>query len=318
MEKISLVVSAYNEEQSLEEFYKVTGNVLREFCAPAGGEPRYDYDFYFVNDGSKDRTGEILETLHKMDEAHVKVLTFARNFGHEAAMCAGLDYADGDYLIFMDADLQHPPTEIPKIMAAFEGGAEVISMARTKNETAGKIKNVTSSLYYFLMNKISSVHLEPGASDFFALKKNAAKVLRESYRDKIRFLRGYVQNIGFSKEVLEYEAAPRVGGESHYSLRKLFRLFVNTVVSFSDLPLKLGIYAGIVSAVLGLALIIYTLITRKGAPSGYATIVIVLCFFFAVLFLILGAIGEYISVLYTELKDRPIYIVKDIEDKDKK
>jgi len=315
MEKISLVVSAYNEEQGLEEFYRVTEPILREFAAPAGGEPRYDYDFYFVNDGSKDRTGEILTELGKKDETHVKVVTFSRNFGHEAAMCAGLDYADGDYLIFMDADLQHPPTEIPNIMAAFENGAEVISMARTKNETAGKIKNVTSGLYYALMNKISSVHLEPGASDFFAVKKNAADVLRTSYRDKIRFLRGYVQNIGFNRAVLEYEAAPRVAGESHYSLRKLFRLFISTVVSFSDLPLKLGIYAGIVSAVLGLILIIYTLITRKGAPSGYATIVIVLCFFFAVLFLIVGAIGEYISVLYAELKDRPIYIVKDIQDR---
>jgi len=317
MEKISLVVSAYNEEQGLEEFYRVTNDVLRAFAASAGKEARYEYDFYFVNDGSADRTGEILENLHRKDGEHVKVVTFSRNFGHEAAMCAGLDYADGDYLIFMDADLQHPPAEIPNIMKAFEDGAEVISMARTKNETAGKTKNITSGLYYALMNKISSVHLEPGASDFFAIRKNAAEVLRTNYREKIRFLRGYVQNIGFNKAVLKYEAAPRVAGESHYSLRRLFRLFVNTVVCFSDLPLKLGIYAGVFSAFLGLILIIYTLATRKGAPSGYATIVIVLCFFFAVLFLIVGAIGEYISVIYTELKDRPIYIVKDLQDKNR-
>ena len=317
MKKISLVVSAYNEEQGLREFYRVTSGILRDFCdrsRNAGPDKEsYSYGIFFVNDGSSDGTAAILAGFRKLDPEHVSVISFSRNFGHEAAMCAGLDYADGDYLIFMDADLQHPPAEIPKIMEAFENGAEVISMARTKNEDAGKIKNITSGMYYALMNKISSVHLEPNASDFFALSEAPAQVLRENYRDKIRFLRGYVQNIGFRKAVLEYEAAPRVAGESHYSLKKLFRLFVSTVICFSDLPLKAGIYAGILSAVLGLVLIVYTLLTRSGAPGGYATIVIALCFFFAVLFLILGVIGEYISVIYTEMKDRPVYIVRNIE-----
>ena len=313
MKKISLVVSAYNEEQGLAEFARVTGSVMKAFCLPEGQEERYAYELFFVNDGSSDGTGDVLAKLRGEDPEHVKVLTFSRNFGHEAAMCAGLDHADGDYLVFLDADLQHPPTLIPEIMKAFEDGAEVISMVRTGNKTAGLVKNLTSGMYYALMNKISTVHMEPNASDFFAMDRKAAEVLRSSYRDKIRFLRGFLQNIGFKKAVLEYEAAPRVAGSSHYSLSKLFRLFISTVVSFSEVPLKLSVLAGILSFIAALALLIAGLIAGKGVMSGTMVILTVLCFLFAVLFLLLGIVGKYISVLYTEMKDRPVYIVKDLE-----
>lgn len=305
MKKVSLIVSVYNEEKGLRDFYRVTKEVL-------SGIPGYEFQVLFVNDGSTDKSGEILSELRSVDPETVKVIEFSRNFGHEAAMCAGLDYADGDFLIFMDADLQHPPKCIPRILSAFENGAEVISMVRTENKDAGLIKNVTSGLFYGLINKLSTAHMEPGASDFFAMAKAPAEVLRHNFREKIRFLRGYVQNIGFNKVNISYEAAPRVAGESHYSIAKLWRLCINTIVCFSDVPLKAGIFAGLLSGLFGIILIIYTLATRQGAPSGYATIVIVLCFMFAVLFVLLGIIGQYIAVIYTELKDRPIYIIKDI------
>ena len=305
MKKVSLIVSVYNEEKGLRDFTRVTKEVL-------SGIPGYEFQMLFVNDGSTDKSGEILSELRSADPDTVKVIEFSRNFGHEAAMCAGLDYADGDFLIFMDADLQHPPKCIPQILSAFENGAEVISMVRTENKDAGLIKNVTSGLFYGLINKLSTAHMEPGASDFFAMAKAPAEVLRHNFREKIRFLRGYVQNIGFNKVNISYEAAPRVAGESHYSIAKLWRLCINTIVCFSDVPLKAGIFAGLLSGLFGIILIIYTLATRQGAPSGYATIVIVLCFMFAVLFVLLGIIGQYIAVIYTELKDRPIYIIKDI------
>ena len=305
MKKVSLIVSVYNEEKGLRDFTRVTKEVL-------SGIPGYEFQVLFVNDGSTDRSGEILSELRALDPDTVKVIEFSRNFGHEAAMCAGLDYADGDFLIFMDADLQHPPKCIPQILSTFENGAEVISMVRTENKDAGLIKNVTSGLFYGLINKLSAAHMEPGASDFFAMAKAPAEVLRHNFREKIRFLRGYVQNIGFNKVNISYEAAPRVAGESHYSIAKLWRLCINTIVCFSDVPLKAGIFAGLLSGLFGIILIIYTLATRQGAPSGYATIVIVLCFMFAVLFVLLGIIGQYIAVIYTELKDRPIYIIKDI------
>ncbi len=307
MEQVSVIVSVYNEEQGLEQFYRETKGWLEKLPG--------DYEILFVDDGSSDGSGEILRRLAEEDRDHVRVIAFSRNFGHEAAMTAGLDYAAGDYLIFMDADLQHPPACIPEIMEQFREGCEIVSMVRTENRTAGLIKNITSDAFYRLINRMSDMHLEPGASDFFALDRRAAEVLRRNYREKVRFLRGYVQNIGFRKAALPYEAAPRVAGKSHYSLRKLWRFSVDTIICFSNLPLKLGIYAGLFSALLGVILILYTLFTRGGAPSGYATIVILLCFMFAMLFVVVGIIGEYISVIFSELKDRPIYIIKDMQNR---
>lgn len=307
MEQVSVIVSVYNEEQGLEKFYRETKGWLEKLPG--------DYEILFVDDGSSDGSGEILRHLADEDRDHVRVIAFSRNFGHEAAMTAGLDYAAGDYLIFMDADLQHPPACIPEIIEQFREGYEIVSMVRTENRTAGLIKNITSDAFYRLINRMSDMHLEPGASDFFALDRRAAEVLRRNYREKVRFLRGYVQNIGFRKAALPYEAAPRVAGKSHYSLRKLWRFSVDTIICFSNLPLKLGIYAGLFSALLGVILILYTLFTRGGAPSGYATIVILLCFMFAMLFVVVGIIGEYISVIFSELKDRPIYIIKDMQNR---
>ena len=302
--KISAVVSVYNEELSLRHFYQVTSEIL-EKCA-------WDYEIVFVNDGSQDKSMEILTEFAQANEK-VKVVNFARNFGHEAAMIAGIDHAGGDGIVCMDADLQHPPECVAQIIERFEEGYEVINMVRTKNKSAGFIKNLTSSAFYKFLNKISDVKLENNASDFFALTANAAQVLKTNYREKVRFLRGYVQNIGFNRTTIEYEARARVAGESKYSIRKLFKFSINTILCFSDLPLKLGIYSGIIVGFLGLLVMLETIYewAVKGTPNGYATIVVLLCFMFAMLFVIVGIIGEYIAILFTELKDRPIYIVHD-------
>ena len=303
---LSVVVSVYNEELALREFYLETGRVLKALP----GE--WDYELLFVNDGSRDASLSILQEFAAGD-AHVRAVNFSRNFGHEAAMIAGIDYARGDGIICMDADLQHPPDCIPRIIEKFDAGYEVISMVRTKNKTAGLIKNVTSAAFYKLINRLSDVKFEANASDFFAVSKNAAEVLRNNYREKVRFLRGYVQSIGFEKTTLEYEAKPRFAGESKYSLKSLFKFSINTILCFSDLPLKLGVYSGVAVAFFGFLVMLYTIYTwaKFGAPSGYATIVVLLSFMFAMLFIIVGIIGEYIAILFAEMKDRPVYIVKD-------
>ena len=302
---LSVVVSVYNEEKALEDFYREATGVLKGIA--------WEYELIFVNDGSGDQSLSILERLAAGD-SNVKVVSFSRNFGHEAAMIAGLDYSRGDGIICMDADLQHPPECIPGILECFERGYEVINMVRTRNKTAGLVKNITSSGFYWLINHISDVHFEANASDFFAISRHVAQVLKENYREKVRFLRGYVQNVGFKKTTIEYEARARVAGESKYSIKKLFVFSINTILCFSNMPLKLGIYAGRFSALLGLLVMIYTLFTRRGAPSGYATIVVLICFMFAMMFVIIGIIGEYIAILFTELKDRPIYIVDRTEN----
>ena len=309
--KISVVVSVYNEELVLREFYQETRNILKTLPG------HWDYELIFVNDGSRDKSMEILKELADGD-GRVKVVNFSRNFGHEAAMIAGIDHATGDGIVCMDADLQHPPECVLDIVQKFDEGYEVISMARTQNKTAGWIKNFTSAAFYKVINFLSDVKFQPNASDFFAMNRAAADVLRNNYREKVRFLRGYVQSIGFNRTVLEYEARPRFAGESKYSLKSLLKFSINTILCFSDLPLKLGIYSGCIVAAFGLIMMFYTIWTwfQYGAPDGYATIVVLISFMFAMLFVIVGIIGEYIAILFAEMKDRPIYIVKDTKNLD--
>ena len=300
--KLSVVVSCYNEELALRQFYAETSKVLKSLS--------WDYELIFVNDGSQDGSIEILKELAAGDEK-VKVVDFSRNFGHEAAMIAGMDYSSGDGIVCMDADLQHPPECLPGIIAKLDEGYDVINMVRTKNESAGWFKNFAGAAFYRLINILSDVKFEPNASDFFAVSKKAAKVLKTNYREKVRFLRGYVQNIGFRRTTIEYEARNRVAGESKYSIKKLITFSMNTIMCFSNLPLKLGIYAGGFAGVLGINMMIYTIWSwaEVGTPSGYATTIVLICFMFAILFLIVGIIGNYIAILFAELKDRPIYIV---------
>lgn len=303
--KISVVVSVYNEELSLERFYETTVHILEQ-CA-------WDYELIFVNDGSADGSLGLLKNF-AASNTKVKVVDFSRNFGHEAAMIAGIDHAVGHGIVCMDADLQHPPESIPDILAKFEEGYEVISMIRTKNADAGLIKRITSGAFYKVLNLMSPVKFENNSSDFFAISGQVAAVLRNDYREKIRYLRGYVQSVGFPKTTLEFEARRREAGESKYSIRKLLHFSINALCSFSDLPLKLGMYSGVCVAVFGFILMIFTIVNKivNGAPAGYSTIIVALCFMFAVTLMVIGIIGEYIAVLFAEIKDRPIYIVRDI------
>lgn len=302
--KISIIVSVYNEEEVLFEFYRETIKVLLLIDNP--------YEIIFVNDGSTDGSRSTLFKMSRDDE-NVKVIHFSRNFGHEAAMIAGIDYASGDYIVCMDSDLQHPPTLLPEIIRKFDSGFDIINMVRTENKSAGILKNITSAGFYKVINKVSDMKLVSNASDFFGISKRVADILRNNYREKTRFLRGYVQNVGFNTTNIEYEARKRYAGESKYSIRKLFRFSMNTIMTFSNLPLKLGMYAGGMAAFLAIIMMIYTVVSflRVGTPSGYATIICLICFMFSVLFFIVGIIGEYLGLILAEQKDRPLYIVEE-------
>lgn len=189
---LSVVVSVYNEEQALPLFYQTTKPILEAL--------KWDYELIFVNDGSRDESLNILREISSQDEK-AKVISFSRNFGHEAAMIAGIDHAKGDAIVCMDADLQHPPECLEPIIEKLEEGHGVINMVRTQNKSAGVIKNITSAGFYWVINTLSDVKFQPNASDFFAISCQAADVLRDNYREKVRFLRGYVQNIGFRKKI---------------------------------------------------------------------------------------------------------------------
>ena len=301
---LSVIVSVFNEENVLRKFY----DAVRP-CLNGLGKT---YELIFVNDGSVDESRRILKGFAE-ENSNVRVINFSRNFGHEAAMLAGIDNAHGKYMICMDADLQHPVECIPDILSKLESGKDVVSMVRTKNRSAGLIKNITSSMFYSMINSMGNIRLEKNASDFFGISYRVAQVLRNEYRERVRFIRGYVQTVGFNKDVIEYEAGDRAGGKSKYSIKKLFGFSLNTIVCFSDAPLKYGIYAGIIAIIIGIIMTIYTTITwiRVGAPSGYATIIVLMCFMFGVVFMLLGVMGMYISVLFKEIKGRPIYIIEE-------
>lgn len=174
------------------------------------------------------------------------------------------------------------------------------------------IKRITSGAFYRVLNMMSPVKFENNSSDFFALARPVAEVLRRDYREKVRYLRGYVQSVGFRKTTLEFQAQKREAGESKYSIRKLIKFSMNALCSFSDLPLKLGMYSGMFVALCGFILMIFTIVNKlvNGAPAGYSTIIVVLCFMFAVVLMVIGIIGEYIAVLFAEIKDRQFILCK--------
>jgi glycosyltransferase len=209
MKKLSVVVSVYNEVQVIELFYQELSRVLRELdCAS---------ETIYVNDGSTDGSFEKLELLTVLDK-NVKLISFARNFGHEAAMIAGIDYSEGDCIICMDADLQHPVDLIFEIVKKFEEGYEVITMKRTQNKETGFLKTLISDGFYKVQNLISDEHFEENVSDFFAISKKTAYVLKTQYREKVRFLRGHIQNMDYRRTSISYEAGERAAGTSKYSI----------------------------------------------------------------------------------------------------
>ena len=312
--KLSVVVSVYNEELGLRQFYQHTSPILQETSKNTG----WDYELIFVNDGSKDASLDILREFATADE-HVAVINFAANRGHEAAMIAGIDYSTGDGVVCMDADLQHPPESIPGIIEKFNEGFDVVSMIRNSRADAGIFKRITSALFYKVMNAMSGkTKFENNSSDFFAISRRVALVLKNDYRERVRFLRGYVQSVGFKKTTLEFDASARVAGESNYNLKALIKLSLNAICNFSDVPLKMGIYAGVFSLFAAFVLLIYSIVQYflGTAPNGYSTIIVVLCVMFGVLFIILGFISEYLAIIFAEVKNRPIYIVDSIITKD--
>ncbi|MBE9467024.1 MAG: glycosyltransferase family 2 protein [Bacteroidetes bacterium] len=304
MEQVNLnvVVSVYNEQESLPFFYKEIKKQLNLLDI--------SYKIIFINDGSIDRSIEILREFAEKDTT-VKVINFSRNFGHEAAMLAGIDYSDADAVIFMDSDLQHPPACIKKMMQTFNNGADIINMIREERKDGGFQKNLMSKLFYVLLNKISKIKIEHNASDFFLLSKRVVKILKEDYRERTRFLRGLIQIIGFNKEKLSFTAPKRIAGKSKYSFMKLLVFSFSAISVLSKAPLHLGIFSGLIFAFFSIIVTIYSVVMRflnQPAP-GYTTLVVLISLLFSILFFILGIIGDYIGLLFDEIKKRPNYIV---------
>lgn len=304
---INVVVSVYNEEEALPLFYKELYNELEQL--------NISYQIIFVNDGSHDNSYVILKSFAR-ENSRVKVINFSRNFGHEAAMLAGLDFSNAEAVVFMDSDLQHPPACLKQMYETHKRGADIITMIRKSRKDGGVQKNLMSKLFYGLLNKISKIKIEPNASDFFLISNRVAQVLKTNYRERTRFLRGLIQIIGFNKARLEFVAPERIAGESKYSFMQLVVFSFSAISVLSKAPLRIGIYTGLVFAFFSIVVGLYSIVMRfLGHPfSGYTTIVVLLSIMFSILFFVLGIIGDYIGLLFDEAKNRPHYIVMDDED----
>ncbi len=302
MSKLSIVASVYNEEASLEAFYQAMTSTMSGLSL--------DYELIFVNDGSVDDSLKIIEVFAGSDP-HVKLVAFSRNFGHEAAMIAGLDYATGDYIICMDSDMQHPPQCIPEMVGAFVDGHDIVLMARKANKDAGLFKNITSGLFYYMFNKISNDDFVPGVSDFFGMSSKVADLFRNNFREKSRYLRGYLQTVGFKRKIIDYEAADRYAGESKYSIKGLFRVFFIAVTGFSRNLLRLCYGCSIVAILGALGLFVASIVRYAcfGITSPVINVSAVVCFFFGIQFALTGVLGEYMYTVLGEAQGRPIYIV---------
>lgn len=307
--KISIVISLFNEEEGVTYF---GNNLISEL------EKHKDIDFeiVWVNDGSSDLTqikvNEISNSCTFPNIVNV-TLEFSRNFGHEAAMIAGIDNATGDAIICMDGDGQHPQEEIIKMIEQFNQGNDFILMKREQREDNSFLKKILSSLFYKVINSISEIKFQPNSSDFFLISRNIAEILKENYREKNRFLRGFIQSLGFNNTTLSYIAPKRLHGKSSYSYKKLFKLAVSAIFTFSFKPLRLSVYFAILFIILTVILGGYSFLQYfygDTPPSGYTTIVLFLSFSFASLFSILSIQLMYFEKVIEEMRQSPLYIIK--------
>jgi dolichol-phosphate mannosyltransferase len=309
--KVSIVISAYNEEGNIEVLYKA----LKAELLNANLE---SYEILAVNDGSRDKTLEICTKLSQEDE-NFKVIDFERNFGHEIAMTAGLDYASGDAVIFMDADMQHPPKLIPEMIKHWQEGYEVVLTRILKNEQKSWARSLIVKIYYLLLNFFSDVKIPPATPDFRLIGKRYIEILRKMDEQE-RMFRGMLNWLGTKNvKVIEFEAPERFSGTTNYNFRASMKLAVNSIVQFSIKPLRIATYLGILVAIFAFffaSFVLFEYFAYSKPATGYTTIVILISIFSSVQLIILGIIGEYIGRIHIETKRRPLYFAKLIQKKD--
>ncbi|WP_027385059.1 glycosyltransferase family 2 protein [Epilithonimonas caeni] len=303
MKKISIVIPAYNEEGNLSLIHSEIKNVFLTL-------PDYDYEIIFVNDGSRDSTQQTLEEISK-DCSKLKYLEFSRNFGHQNAVKAGMDYADGNAVISMDADMQHPPAMIPNMIKKWEEGYDVVYTIRRYSKNISFFKRKTSDFFYHILSNLSDVDLEKGSSDFRLLDASVIDAIRKTGESDI-FLRGLVKWVGFKQYSIDFVAADRFSGSSKYSLGKMMRFAFTGITAFSVKPLYLAAYLGFFFSFLSLLYIPYVIYAFLSHTeiSGWASILMTVVFFGGIQLIILGILGIYMGKIFKQIKDRPNYIIR--------
>ena len=300
----SIVAPIYNEMDNLPELYRRVKEVM--------DSTNETWELILVDDGSTDGSTTALREMAKKDKC-VRSVIFARNFGHQVAVTAGLDYSRGDAVVIIDADLQDPPELILEMIKKWKEGYEVVYAVRSEREGESWFKLWTASLFYRLIYRITDVKIPLDTGDFRLMDRSVVEVMN-SMRERHRFLRGMSAWVGFKQIGVEYKRAARKAGETKYPFRKMLRLALNAITSFSYLPLQVATFFGFASAgiaIIAIPFVVYMRMTGSQAFFGQATTLIAVLFLGGVQLISLGILGEYIGRLYDEAKGRPLYIVRD-------
>ena len=303
MKKISVVIPMYNEEEVAQVCYVRLTQVMRQIS-------NYDYELIFINDGSKDKTLEIMKEIALKDN-RIKILSFSRNFGHQSAVLCGLNYAGGDAVIIIDADLQDPPEVIPDMIKHWEEGFEVVYGKRKSRKGESAFKLLTASMFYRFINSLSNVELPKDTGDFRLVDRKVVDVI-VNMPERNKYLRGLVSWIGFNQYPYEYDREKRYAGKTKYPLRKMMKLAGDGIISFSNKPLKMVGGFGIFAIIISIVVLIYSivsLIVGNNVQPGWTSIMVAITFFAGTQLLCLWVIAEYISRIYDNSKARPEYIV---------
>ena len=306
MKKISLVIPCYNEEESLKYLYK-------ELEKTAGEMPYFDFEYIFVDDGSKDKTLERLKELAAYD-SKTTYISFSRNFGKEAAMYAGLCNATGDYVAIMDADLQDPPSLLPEMVTYLESGEyDSVATRRVSRKGEPKIRSFFARRFYKLINRWSDADIADGARDFRLMTKDMVQAIVKM-GERNRFSKGIFGWIGYRTKWIEFENAERVAGETKWSFWSLFKYSIDGIVNFTNAPLQIASIFGLVFTFIAFLAIIFIMIRKFiwGDPvSGWPSLVCIIVFLSGVQMFCIGIIGQYLSKTYVEVKERPHYIISE-------
>lgn len=304
MKKISVVIPMYNEEEVAKTSYLRMRKVLEEL-------KQYDYEMIFVNDGSKDKTLELLEEIAHSNEK-VKILSFARNFGHQAAVTAGIRYVTGDAIVIIDADLQDPPELLPEMIALWEEGNEVIYGQRRSRKGESAFKLLTAKMFYNTLNVLSDVEIPKDTGDFRLVDRKVIDVIN-NLPEHNKFLRGLFSWVGFKQKAYRYERQERQAGKTKYPFKKMWKLATDGIISFSTKPLKIVGGLGILTIILSIGILIYSIVSYifnlNNLTPGWTSIMVAITLFSGVQLLSIWIISEYIARIYDETRNRPEYII---------
>lgn len=299
---LSIVVPAFNEEENIEKLYNELISVLTSL--------NLNFEIIFVDDGSDDNTWRKIVDLNKKN-SRVRGIRFSRNFGHQYAVYAGMIRVSGSVVITMDADLQHPPSLIPQLIEAWRNGAKIVNTIRREHRKTGLCKKLSSKLFYKIFSYFSGIKIVSGMADFRLLDRCVVEQLRQ-LKEASLFLRGLIQWVGFPSMEIPYDCQQRFAGKSKYSFKKMLRLAVSGIISFSTTPLKLGIWIGFITSLLAFIELIYVFCIKMFLPgrviSGWASITGVISLLFGILFILIGIIGLYIANIAETVRYRPHFI----------